>query len=99
MQFHMLIKGLYHFLTLIYILYIQEVQRYLKPFYHIVIQRFPHFSTIYMHTRFKFSIFSLGCLKCKLDPRVLYDMIEPKFFCFFMVFLFFIFRKCSEVIE
>lgn len=36
MQFHMLIKGLYHFLTLIYVLYIQEVQRYLKAFYHVI---------------------------------------------------------------
>lgn len=46
----MLTKGSYHFLTLIYILYIREFQQFLKAFSH-VIQRFLHFLTIYMHTR------------------------------------------------
>lgn len=71
----MLTKGSsYHFLTLIYILYIQEFQQSLKAFSH-VIQRILHFFTIYSvyaNKISKFSITSLGCLKCKLDSWVLY---------------------------
>lgn len=50
MQFHMLIKGLYHFLTLIYVLYIQEFQRYLKAFYHVI--------QIKVHSFFDYIVFT-----------------------------------------
>lgn len=53
----------------------------------------------YLHTYnfSKFSITSLGFLKCKLDPGVLYYMIELKYFCFFMGF--FVFRSFLESVQ